>query len=656
MQNSEWDNVVEHWNKRISNNPDFIPATLDRTKLCVCREKNRPSIVIWSMGNECGYGCTFEEALKWTKEYDPTRLTTYESAFYRSSDREYDYSNIDIVGRMYPAFEEIEDYMEKTPDKPLLLVEYCHAMGNGPGDLEDYFKYIHKYDSLCGGFVWEWCDHAIYKGNAENGKPIYFYGGDHGEEIHDGNFCMDGLVYPDRTPHTGEYKNVYRPARVISYDQESGEVVLHNYLNYLDLKDYLYLTYEVSCDGKNMQIGEIQLKESIPAGEEGRVIIPVHIPDAGKCYLKINYHLKDETTLQEKDQGLGFDEILLMNEDGRNQTAVNLLAGKMQSSDTSENAGSADRDEAIVRSITESEDIDRNATENEATDRSTIEIEESDRYLKITGKNQEYVYVFNKLTGLFDKMYAGNKQLFTQPMELNIWRAPTDNDRKIKLEWMNAHYDQSYARAYETTYEISEGSVLIHSVIGLMAPTVQKILEVKADWQITPDGAVSVKMQVERDLEFPMLPRFGLRLFLDKEFTDVTYSGIGPAESYVDKRQAGYHGVFQTTVEEMHEDYLRPQENGSHTDCDYVKLSNKDQSIYAVSDLTFSFNASVYTQEELTNKAHSYELENCGSTVLCLDYAQNGIGSNSCGPELSKKYRLDQENFEFDIKLVFIEK
>ena len=345
-----------------------------------------------------------------------------------------------------------------------------------------------------------------------------------------------------------------------------------------------------------------------------------------------------------------------MNEDGRNQTAVNLLAGKMQSSDTSENAGSADRDEAIVRSITESEDIDRNATENEATDRSTIEIEESDRYLKITGKNQEYVYVFNKLTGLFDKMYAGNKQLFTQPMELNIWRAPTDNDRKIKLEWMNAHYDQSYARAYETTYEISEGSVLIHSVIGLMAPTVQKILEVKADWQITPDGAVSVKMQVERDLEFPMLPRFGLRLFLDKEFTDVTYSGIGPAESYVDKRQAGYHGVFQTTVEEMHEDYLRPQENGSHTDCDYVKLSNKDQSIYAVSDLTFSFNASVYTQEELTNKAHSYELENCGSTVLCLDYAQNGIGSNSCGPELSKKYRLDQENFEFDIKLVFIEK
>ena len=658
LQNSEWDNVVEYWNKRISNNPDFIPATLDRTKLCVCREKNRPSIVIWSMGNECGYGCTFEEALKWTKEYDSTRLTTYESAFYKSTDREYDYSNIDIVGRMYPAFEEIEDYMEKTPDKPLLLVEYCHAMGNGPGDLEDYFEYIHKYDSLCGGFVWEWCDHAIYKGDAENGKPIYFYGGDHGEEIHDGNFCMDGLVYPDRTPHTGlkEYKNVYRPARVVSYDQESGEVVLHNYLNYLDLKGYLYLTYEVNCDGKNVQMGEIQLKESIPAGEDGKVILPVQTPDAGKCYLKINYHLKNKTALQEKDQDLGFDEILLMNKDGRNQTAVNLLAGKMQSKDISEDAGDADRDEATVRSTTESEAAGRNVTENEAIDRNTTEIEDTDRYLKITGKKQGYVYVFNKLTGLFEKMYAGNKQLFTQPMELNIWRAPTDNDRKIKLEWMNAHYDQSYARAYETTYELAEGTILIHSVIGLMAPTVQKVLEVKADWKITPDGAVSVKMQVERDLEFPMLPRFGLRLFLDREFTDVTYSGIGPAESYVDKRHAGYHGVFQTAVEDMHEDYLRPQENGSHTDCDYVKLSGKDQSIYAVSAQTFSFNASVYTQEELTKKAHSYELEPCGSTVLCLDYAQNGIGSNSCGPELSKKYRLDQKNFEFDMKLVFQQK
>ncbi len=623
LKNSEWENVVENWNKRISNNPAFIPATMDRTKLCVCREKNRPSIVIWSMGNECGYGCTFEEALKWTKEYDPTRLTTYESAFYQSSDRAYDYSNIDIVGRMYPAFEEIEEYMSKEPDKPLLLVEYCHSMGNGPGDFEDYFERIQKYDALCGGFVWEWCDHAIYKGKAENGKSIYYYGGDHGEEIHDGNFCMDGLVYPDRTPHTGlkEYKNVYRPARVVSYDQNSGEVVLHNYLNYVDLKDYLYLTYDVIRDGEKLQTGAIALEESIPAGKEGKINLKVEVPSSGKCYLKIKYYLKNETALQSKDQNLGFDEVLLANEDGRNQTAVKLL---------------------------EKEQLMGNAN--------SVEIEESDRYLMIFNMENGYIYVFNKLTGLFENIRLGKKEIFTRPMELNIWRAPTDNDRKIKLEWMNAHYDQSYARAYETTYKVEDGIVFIHSIIGLMAPTVQKILEVNADWKITLDGSVDMQMSVKRDMEFPMLPRFGIRMFLNKGFENVSYSGIGPEESYIDKKHAGSHGVYNTAVVNMHEDYLRPQENGSHTDCDYVELISEELNMFAVSEKTFSFNASVYTQEELTNKAHSFELQECGSTVLCLDYAQSGIGSNSCGPELSKQYRLDQEEFEFKIKLVFEKK
>ena len=624
LKNAEWDNVVENWNRRISNNPDFIPATMDRTKLCVCREKNRPSIVIWSMGNECGYGCTFEEALKWTKEYDPTRLTTYESSFYQSTDRTYDYSNIDIVGRMYPAFEEIDEYMENKPDKPLLLVEYCHSMGNGPGDFEDYFERIQKYDELCGGFVWEWCDHAIYKGKAENGKPIYFYGGDHGEKIHDGNFCMDGLVYPDRKPHTGlkEYKNVYRPARVVSYDQKTGATVLHNYLNYVDLKDYLYLTYDVTRDGEKVQMGILSLEESIPAGKEGKINLKIKVPDTGKCYLKISYYLKKENALQKEGQSLGFDEILLKNSDGRNQTAVDLLEKK------------ADFKE----------------------DKNRVKVAEDDRYLRIISEEQDYRYIFNKLTGLFEELRSGEKEILTAPMELNIWRAPTDNDRKIKLEWMNAHYDQSYARAYETTWEMQDGTVKIHSVIGLMAPTVQKILEVKADWEIAPDGSIAVKMNVRRDLEFPMLPRFGIRLFLNKEFKNISYFGIGPGESYIDKKRAGSHGVYSVPVEALHEDYIRPQENGSHTDCDYVKASSKDLELYAVSEDPFSFNASVYTQEELTEKAHNYELKECGSTVLCLDYAQSGIGSNSCGPELSREYRLDQEEFAFRIKLGFEKK
>ena len=238
-------------------------------------------------------------------------------------------------------------------------------------------------------------------------------------------------------------------------------------------------------------------------------------------------------------------------------------------------------------------------------------------------------------------------------MEFNIWRAPTDNDRKIKAEWYNAHYDQSYSRAYETTYEKKEHKVVIHCISAIVAPTVQRILNITSDWEVACDGTVRVKMQVNKDTEFPMLPRFGIRMFLNRSFDDVEYFGIGPDESYIDKCRAGSHGTYVAKVDDLHEDYLRPQENGSHTDCDYLEIRNDDTVFTAVSDRPFSFNVSSYTQEELTVKKHNYELEPSGNTVVCLDYAQSGIGSNSCGPALSDKYQLNQEHFEFDIMLLF---
>ena len=226
--NESWPNHVENWNKPIADNPEFTEATVDRTRLCVERDKNRPCVIIWSMGNESAYGCTFEEALAWTKSFDPRRLTHYESAQYRSKNRKYDFSNIDMFSNMYPSLESIQEYLDNEPDKPYIMCEYSHCMGNGPGDLEDYFQFIQSHDGLVGGFLWEWCDHGIYKGKMPDGRDIYYYGGDHNEWPHDGNFCMDGLVYPDRRPHTGllEFKNVYRPARVVKYDRESGMLML----------------------------------------------------------------------------------------------------------------------------------------------------------------------------------------------------------------------------------------------------------------------------------------------------------------------------------------------------------------------------------------------------------------------------------------------
>ena len=616
LKDSSWENVSRRWNERISDTPEFISATLDRTKLCVHREKNRPCIVIWSMGNECGYGCTFEEALKWTKGFDTTRLTCYESSFYRSDRRKYDYSNIDIFSRMYPSLEEIQEYVDKKPDKPFLLIEYCHAMGNGPGDLEDYFQMIYQYDVLCGGFVWEWCDHAVYQGQAANGKEKYLYGGDFGEEVHDGNFCMDGLVYPDRTPHTGllEYQNVYRPARVMSFCQKTGELCLENYMNYVDLKDYIDLVYEVNCDGKLLEKKPLTLQDSVLPHQRGTILLDITVPDCGKCYLKVSYHLKHRTSLMAQGSMMGFDEILLENQDGRNQQTIALL-------------------------------------ENQEQKEAEAQVSETDRFLSI--RSDTFFYVYNKLSGLFEQLSIDGEELLETPMELNIWRAPTDNDRKIKQEWMDAGYDRSKARAYDVQWKREGKCVIIYSTMSVAAVALQRVLDIKAVWEISNRGAISVKMQVKKNMEFPQLPRFGIRLFLKEEYENLKYYGLGPHESYRDKCKSCSHGLYDATVEEQHEDYIRPQENGSHTDCDYVMIEKENQTVIAVSPKPFSFNVSYYTQEELARKAHNYELEKSGNTIVCLDYAQNGIGSNSCGPELRDEYQVDEETFVFEIKLLF---
>lgn len=610
----DFENKSRRWNEAISDNPDFIEPTLDRVRRCVEREKNRPCIVIWSMGNECAYGCTFEEALKWTKEFDNTRLTHFESARYHSKKRKYDFSNLDLFSRMYPPFDEIDEYLENSPDKPFILIEYCHSMGNGPGDLEDYFQIFHKQEIMCGGFVWEWCDHAIAHGQAKDGRTVYYYGGDHGEDVHDGNFCMDGLVYPDRRPHTGllEYKNVYRPVRAEGYDETKREITFHNYLDFTDTKDLISIKYEVTCDGKMTEQGEIY-SLSIEPGQSVPVKLPVGIPKKGRVFLKTIYYSKKAMPLVPAGHCMGFDEILLKNEDGRNQMAA----------------------EAWKHSISSAREM---------------KIAETDASIVLTG--EEFRYCLDKRTGLFTTMEYNGRHQIKRPMEVNIWRAPTDNDMYVKAQWYRARYDKTSVRAYDAAVEKGRNCVRIHCHMSMAADTVQKILSMDTLWTVYENGEIGLNMSVVRHPEFPMLPRFGLRLFLDREYDNVTFYGMGPMESYRDKHRASSHGIYSAKVEEMHEDYIRPQENGSHYDCSYVMVAGKEQGIAAFAEKEFSFNTSIYSQEELALKKHNFELIPDGNTVFCLDYAQSGIGSNSCGPDLSSRYRLDEKEFTFDVRLI----
>ena len=606
-------NRFKRWNEMIADDPVWEEAIVDRVKLMVERDKNRFCIVMWSMGNESAYGCNFEKALEWTKNFDPDRITQYESARYRNYDETYDYSNLDVYSRMYPALSEIQEYLDKDGSKPFLLVEYCHSMGNGPGDFEDYFQMIQDNDKMCGGFVWEWCDHAIAHGTAENGKTIYAYGGDHGEEIHDGNFCMDGLVYPDRTVHTGllEYKNVYRPVRVVSYDKESGELVLHNYMDFDDLKDYVKISYELTQDGLVISKGILSEFSVVPHGE-GKTNLKINVPENGKCYLKLIYHLKKELPLLDEDHILGFDEIEVSKEDTKCKLA----------------------EKWIPKTVVDSE----------------LQVNENDTQIHIKGR--EFAYTIDKRTALFTEMKFAGREYLNHPMELNIWRAPTDNDMYIKSEWKKAHYDKAYTRAYTTEVVQGKHGVKITSHASVVAETVQKILDVTITWKIEAAGKIDADIAVTKDDEFPDLPRFGVRMFLDKKLSAVRYFGMGPQESYCDKHQAASHGLYRADVGDLHEDYIRPQENGSHYDCEYVELNNSRYGIVASAEKAFSFNASYYTQEELEKKTHNYELIESDSVVFCVDYALNGIGSNSCGPVVLEQYRFDDVLFRFQFTLI----
>ena len=647
--------------ERIADNPAFIAPTLDRVASMVLRNRNRPCILVWSMGNECGYGCTFEEALRWTKETDPTRLTHYESAYYAAEDREYDVSGIDLFGRMYPAFEEITDYMAGCPEKPLLLVEYCHAMGNGPGDIQEYRDLTEKYPRLCGGFVWEWCDHAVVKGLSPEGKPMYWYGGDHGEIQHDGNFCLDGLVYPDRTPHTGllEYKNVHRPLRS-TYDSERRVLVTENFLDFLDLGGKVWLRWSLTADGDPVMEGKMELP-SIAPHTKVEIPLPLAVPAAGRCFLCVTYVLKEAVAGLPAGHVLGFDDIPVATADGRNQKAAALAAGdECKGSGVAAAAIAGGKDcRAATAAAAGEKDCMAAASAAEAggcEDRSkplraktpgSVLVLEDGTDLVLTGPG--FIYRLDTLSGLFTSWQVHGHEFLRSPLDFNLWRAPTDNDAAPASLWRWERLDKTVTRAYEVSFEEESGAVAIKIRQSVAAMSVQPLIRFGTVYTVHPDGAIHASFEAEKDPHLLMMPRLGLRAFLDPALDQAVYYGVGPCESYIDKHRAGRHGCFTASVRDLHEDYIRPQENGSHWDCDYVQLTGGGLTLTAATGdgQSFSFNASVYTQEEMESRRHNYELEPCGSTVLCLDHRMAGIGSKSCGPDLSKAYRVDADRYHF---------
>lgn len=597
---------------RMMDDPQFVEPVRDRIERSYEREKNAASVVLWSLGNESGYGIALEEAAAWLHHRCPKALIHYEGMIHKNPAKDYDYADIDVYSRMYPSPSVCEHYARHSiMKKPFFCCEYMHSMGNGPGDVEDYWDVFYKYDSMMGGCAWEWCDHAVYLGDDDSGTEKFGYGGDFGELYSDGNFCVDGLVSPKREskPGLAEYAAVLRPVRtdLVSWKDGIAALRVRNMLDFQDIQSSYSLGYEVFEDGVSKGMRILPDVSISPRSAVTIRIKPSFSASASHKAIRVACILKSDTFYAGKGYAAGYDHIVLEDdysflEHGRDTVGTDVFA-------------------------------------RESTAAITV----------LAGNAQ---WVISKISGLPVSLIIGGEEVFTSPASFNIWRAPVDNDMVRAVEWRRCAYDIAGSKLYSLSWSIDEdGMARIETHHGIMPPGYQRIADVMTVWRIGRDGGLSASMAVRRSPDYPDLPRFGIRLFLSAAFDDAEYFGRGPYESYQDKRRASYDGIFTYKVSDEKCPYIKPQEYGSHADTRMVRLGDGSRALSVLSSAPFSFSALRYSQEQLSEKRHDYELEAEDKVIVCIDARQEGIGSSSCGPELDRRYAFDSLEFDFSFTL-----
>lgn len=586
----------------------FSAAIQDRVRRCVQRDKNCCAVLIWSLGNESGFGPPFEAAARWLKQFDPSRPIHYEASIYVTNGYPNDTTNIDLYSRMYPSPAEVEEHLAQglNKGKPYLLCEYSHAMGNGPGDLAAYAALMDAHKELCGGFVWEWCDHALFDGIDKNGKVRYLYGGDWGEEPNDGNFCVDGLVRPDRTPHRGllEYKNVLRPLRA---ELTEKGIVLENRMDF-STADIVACRWVLQRNGCTVQDG-VLLLPCLQPHAKAFVPFPTVLPEresllSATWCLDLEYTAAQGSVLVPPGWPLGHDQFVL----NRFRELPALSSGQ------------------------------------------TPLIYETSENFRVSGR--DFCLEFDRSTGLPSSVYLKGRELLAAPAAWNLWRAPIDNDRLIKAGWYKAGYDRFETRVDHSEADAEEWFAVLRFQIALTVPALQPLVRMDVCWRISETGAAELSCRCVRDPRLPPLPRFGVRFFLSPEMRGYSYLGYGPDESYADKRAAARLSFWREVVG-FDTEHIRPQEERSHWGCTTLEIVGGGTMVSVQSEQDFSFSALPYTQEELTAKGHDFELESSSACVLCLDYKQAGVGSASCGPELEPPLAFTECRFGFCWRFFF---
>ena len=611
--------------EEIASNPDWEKAMTDRMERMVERDKNSPSIIMWSLGNEGQFGKNHIKMSEQTKKRDNTRLIHYERTAFPNKAYGADQMDIDpcvdVISRMYTSLECLEIQGNMTKDKrPYFLAEYCHAMGLGPGEVKDYWDIIYKYPRLIGGCVWEWADHAIEISLPDNNVG-YLYGGDSGEFPHDGNFCCDGLVFPDRTPSTGlmEYKKVIEPLKVKCVDVNNGIFEFENLYDFLNLNEFDF-EFEIKCDRDILQKESFKL--SAKPHETVKVKLNYTIPSECEfgAYIDIFMNTKNNTEWCEKGFNLAWAQFEL----------------------------------PVV------------VTQKESKSNPPECVHIGKRYINI--KTAKYIYEIDTAKGMISSIKDGETELLTQSCDMTIWRALLDNDCLLRDKWLNEHFNHAFYKVRNYSYQ-NDNSSFIVEFNGALGPVSRLCVFNVQIMYIFDNNGVHICIHAEKNnklktlnrthvehsevdvkakQEITEIPRFAMRFHFSKDFENLEYFGKGIKECYIDYQEHSKMGVWQSNVTDEYEPYIMPQDCGNHMNVKYVNFNNNRDSISFRSHNPFEFSALHYSVEELDKKKHRFELVESNSTEFLICYKNQGTGSGSCGPAVSQKYRVTDSVIDFD--------
>lgn len=582
----------------ITDDETWKDAYVDRSVRMVKRDRNHPSIIMWSMGNESAFGCNFRSAAEAIRELDDTRLVHYEGDF--------EAEVTDVYSTMYTrlkGLKEIAEYQIKG-DKPHVMCEYGHAMGNGPGGLKAYQDMYRKYKRLQGGFLWEWYDHGIY--TEEKDKKYYKYGGNYGDFPTNGNFCIDGILMPDRTPSPGmeEYKQIIAPVEITAVEGSMNKIQIRNYYDFLNL-DTTTLYWEVKAEDQMIQDGTVEGLSVAP--HEGKIIaLPI---TAFELQENTDYYLN--LTVCQKEE--------------RNYAPAGYEIKKVQIPMQIRKDGFSVRETADKLQVTEGQ--------------GGLTVENS----RVTAK---FSTVFGKLIS-FGK---DGKEYLTDGPRMNVYRATIDNDMYKKEDWMNKYFIQKPVEETEYVSCLKEDDKVIVR-IGTFFSCYNQSWGFECDYTYTVYSCGQMKVEIQGKavqrgkLEPAFLPRIGVIMKGNKNFQKTMWYGMGPGESYVDSKAASIMGIYENTVDGMMTDYVFPQENGHHEQVKWFRIGDGKDGLLCKMEEKLGLNLANYTDESLEKAQHPFEIEKADDVIIHLDYRQSGLGSNSCGEEQLEENKVKLQDF-----------